>query len=157
MLHTFKIRNFRAATLGYFGHMWELYTFWTIVPLIVANTALSERFPVLGVSGLSFCIIAVGALGSLLGGVVSQRVGSAKVALAALALSGVCGLIFALGWRDLPVWALATLMLIWGAAVVADSRSSPHWPPKPARQNRWAVRWQSRTASASRSPLCPLP
>lgn len=121
VLHTFKIRNFRAATLGYFGHMWELYTFWTIVPLIVANTALSERFPVLGVSGLSFCIIAVGALGSLLGGVVSQRVGSAKVALAALALSGVCGLIFALGWRDLPVWALAALMLIWGAAVVADS------------------------------------
>jgi hypothetical protein len=27
----------RASVLGYFGHMWELYTFWVLVPLILAT------------------------------------------------------------------------------------------------------------------------
>ena len=121
VLRAFKVKGFRAATLGYFGHMWELYTFWTIVPLIVANTSLATRFPELGVSGLSFCVIGVGALGALLGGVLSQRLGSARVAMGALALSGACGLVFALGWRELPVPALLVLLVVWGASVVADS------------------------------------
>lgn len=121
VLRAFKTRAFRAATFGYFGHMWELYTFWTIVPLVVANTSLAERFPTLGISGLAFCVIGIGAIGSLIGGVLSQHVGSAKVALGALATSGICGLIFALGWREMPIFALVTLLVIWGASVVADS------------------------------------
>src|SRR5690606_10005913 len=32
VLAAFRLRPFRAAAIGYFGHMWELYTFWTIVP-----------------------------------------------------------------------------------------------------------------------------
>lgn len=121
VLQAFKTRGFRAATFGYFGHMWELYTFWTIVPLVVANTPLAERFPSLGISGLSFCVIGIGAVGSLIGGVLSQRLGSAKVALGALATSGICGLIFALSWSEMPVFGLVILLAIWGASVVADS------------------------------------
>lgn len=121
ILRVFRIREFRAAALGYFGHMWELYAFWTIVPLIVAQSSLTTWFPAPGVSGWSFGIIAIGALGSLLGGSLSQRLGSARVALGALALSGTCGLILALGWRDIPTPALAVLLIIWGASVVADS------------------------------------
>ena len=30
-----RISEFRAAALGYFGHMWELYAFWTLTPLLV--------------------------------------------------------------------------------------------------------------------------
>ncbi|WP_217474033.1 MFS transporter [Stutzerimonas stutzeri] len=129
----FRSRDFRAATLGYFGHMWELYTFWTIVPLIAANTTLAERFPALGVSGVSFCVIGIGALGSLVGGMLSQRFGSAKVALTALAISGICALMFALGWQQLPTLALVILLAIWGAAVVADS---PHFSALAARACR---------------------
>ncbi len=129
----FRSRNFRAATLGYFGHMWELYTFWTIVPLIAANTALADRFPALGVSGVSFCVIGIGALGSLIGGVLSQRIGSARVALVALALSGTCALLFALGWQQFSTPALAILLAIWGASVVADS---PHFSALAARACR---------------------
>ena len=29
----FKDKAFRAAAFGYFGHMWELYTFWAFVPI----------------------------------------------------------------------------------------------------------------------------
>ena len=31
----FKERPFRKAAMGYFGHMWELYTFWAAVPALL--------------------------------------------------------------------------------------------------------------------------
>ncbi|WP_028219387.1 MFS transporter [Paraburkholderia oxyphila] len=117
----FRIRAFRAATFGYFGHMWELYTFWTMVPLLVSRTSLAAPFPHLGLSGVAFCIIGVGALGSLIGGALSRRIGSAWVALGALATSGLCALTFSLAWRQLSPAALGALLLLWGASVVADS------------------------------------
>ena len=117
----FKISRFRAAAWGYFGHMWELYTFWTIVPLLVQRTVLGAQYAQAGVSGLSFCIIAIGAVGSLAGGVLSRHVGSAKVALGALAASFVCSLLFIILWRSLPASALLAIVLFWGASVVADS------------------------------------
>lgn len=121
ILGAFKINRFRAATLGYFGHMWELYAFWTVVPLIVDRSGLAQAYPTLGVAGLSFCIMAVGALGSLIGGVLSQRIGSDRVALAALGTSGLCGLFFVLVQAQMQPWLLLLLLALWGASVVADS------------------------------------
>ncbi|WP_310632551.1 MFS transporter [Paraburkholderia sp.] len=117
----FRIRPFRAATFGYFGHMWELYAFWTTVPLLVSRTALAAAFPRLGVSGVAFCIIGIGSIGTLIGGSLSRRAGSARIALGALAISGSCALTFSLAWRHLPPAALGALLLLWGATVVADS------------------------------------
>ncbi|RUO29244.1 MFS transporter [Aliidiomarina sedimenti] len=121
VMDAFRIRGFRAAAVGYFGHMWELYAFWTLVPLLLARSRLVDSYPMLSISLMSFAIIAMGAIGCLLGGSLSKRVGSARVALSALACSGICALIFALGWRDLPELLLALLLLVWGASVSADS------------------------------------
>ncbi|ANN68480.1 MFS transporter [Bordetella bronchialis] len=121
LLDAFRARRYRAAALGYFGHMWELYAFWTLVPLLIARSSAAALFPEMGVSAASFCVIGIGALGCLLGGALSRKLGSAKVALGALALSGVCALVFSLGWPALPAPMLAVLLLVWGAAVVADS------------------------------------
>jgi hypothetical protein len=121
VLGAFRMRPFRAATFGYFGHMWELYTFWTTVPLLVSHSALMSLFPALGVSGISFCVIGVGAIGSLIGGLLSRHIGSAKVAIGALAMSGLCALIFALGWRHLSAPVMGVLLILWGASVIADS------------------------------------
>lgn len=121
VIQAFRIPQFRAAALGYFGHMWELYAFWTIVPLYILRASLDQDFRLGGVSGLSFLIIASGTCGCLLGGVASRRIGSAPVAAIALALSGLCSLLFALGWRDASATMLLGILVVWGAAVVADS------------------------------------
>jgi MFS family permease len=121
VLSAFSIARFRAAAIGYFGHMWELYAFWTAVPMLVAATGLDTGFPALGVAGLSFLVIAAGAVGCLAGGALSQRIGSAGVAMGSLILSGGCIVTFALGWRALPAEALLAVLLLWGASVVADS------------------------------------
>lgn len=120
-LRAFRIGEFQAAAVGYFGHIWELYAFWTIVPLLVSATGLAERYPAIGVSGISFVIIAVGALGCLIGGWLSLTIGSAKVAIGSLVLSGACALVFALSWQSLTPVQLLFLLLTWGASVVSDS------------------------------------
>ena len=121
VLSAFTSPDFRAAALGYFGHMWELYAFWTIVPSLIVRTSLNLKLGNVKVSGLAFAIIAVGALGCVIGGLVSLRWGSARVAAVALSLSGLCCLVFAFAWRAFPPAALLALLLLWGAAVVADS------------------------------------
>jgi MFS family permease len=120
VLAAFKAQDLRAAALGYLGHMWELYTFWTLVPVIL-SAGLHLKRGQLSIPGLAFAIIAIGALGCITGGVVSRKLGSARVAAVALAASGLCCFIVAVGWRKLPPPAFLALLLLWGAAVVADS------------------------------------
>lgn len=121
VLRAFRIAPFRAAAIGYFGHMWELYAFWTLVPLLAGATGLAHRHPALRASGLAFAVIGAGALGCVIGGRLSQAPGSRAVALGALAMSGACALVFALFWHSLQPAPLLGLLLVWGACVVADS------------------------------------
>ena len=121
VIDAFRAGPFRAAALGYFGHMWELYAFWTIVPLLIGRAGLAAHIGAGGISGLSFIVIASGSVGCMLGGGLSKRIGSAKVAAGALFLSGACSVLFLLGWRYLPAGVLFAILIVWGASVIADS------------------------------------
>jgi len=118
VLPAFASPHLRAAALGYFGHMRELYSFWTLAPQIL-SAALKARQP--AVPGLAFAITAIGAIGCIAGGGLSRRVGSARLAALSLGVSGFCCLIVAVAWRQLSPYGFLVLLLVWGAAVVADS------------------------------------
>ena len=110
----FRVRAFRASAFGYFGHMWELYAFWAFVPAVLAARGVPE------VPLWSFAVIAAGAFGCVAGGLVSLRRGSAPVAFAQLAASGLCCLASpALFHAPLPVFL--AFLLFWGVVVVGDS------------------------------------
>jgi len=113
-----RIPAFRASALAYFGHMWELYAFWTITPFLAAMALQGAAAPWV-VSLWSFAIIGVGGLGCIAGGHFSRRVGSAWVAAIALAGSGLCALVFPVVASE-GTLALAVLVF-WGVTVVADS------------------------------------
>jgi DHA1 family inner membrane transport protein len=105
----------RASVLGYFGHMWELYTVWVMVPLVLA-TRLSGT----DLSWAAFWVLGAGAIGCAGGGWVALRWGSARVATLQLATSGLCCLAtpFVL---DAPAPLFYGWLLLWGVTVSGDS------------------------------------
>jgi hypothetical protein len=110
----FRAPAFRASSFGYFGHMWELYAFWAFVPWVLA------QYRDLNVPLWSFAVIAAGAVGCVLGGMISLRRGSAPVAFAQLAASGLCCAISP--WLfHAPAPLYLAFLLFWGVVVVGDS------------------------------------
>lgn len=105
----------RSSVLGYFGHMWELYTLWVLAPLILAT-----RFEGTQLSIAAFSVIGIGALGCILGGLGAKRWGSAKVATLQLGISGLCCLL-APWLMSAPLEWMMAWLLIWGVTVAGDS------------------------------------
>ena len=120
----FRIPDFRAAALGYFGHMWELYAFWAVLPWLAGQLVIDAAQRNWGgpssVAAISFFCIAVGFLGCVCGGRVSLKLDSVYVAAFALLSSGVLCLTYPLLPRDGLILRFVVL-LAWGFFVVADS------------------------------------
>ena len=121
-LAAFGVARFRASALGYFGHMWELYAFWTLSPLLVGVVlARAELATPTWIAAGAFAVMGIGALGSVGGGLWAQRVGSARVAFVALLGSGLMCAVFPWLALHAPVAVALLALLVWGVLVVADS------------------------------------
>ncbi len=119
-MQSFKNRDFRAAAFGYFGHMWELYTFWVFIPIILSN--YNQYFKIeLNVPLLSFLIIFVGSIACVISGLMAKRFGAKKIATLALALSASCCILSPLFLFNHSIVLLLAFLLIWGMVVIADS------------------------------------
>lgn len=114
----FRQKNFRSAALGYFGHMWELYAFWSILPsLFLWHRSVHQLNS--NVYLWSFLVIATGSAGCAGGGFLSPRWGSKKVAFTALFLSGLCCLLAPFLFQLQSIFY--PFVLFWGLTVAADS------------------------------------
>ena len=118
----FSDRRTRLATLGYLGHMWELYAVWTwIAAFASASFGAGGATPASAAgSAVAFATIGSGAIGSAAAGLFADRIGKARVASSAMIVSGACcataGFLF-----HAPPPLLYLFAVIWGVAVVADS------------------------------------
>ena len=113
-------RKLQGAAGGYFGHMWELYTFWAFLPLLITYLTGGGSLSSTTQSTWTFAIIAVGGISCAVGGLISKKVGSARVAMGSLVGSGACGLLLLL-IPEIPLVAVLPFLLVWGMLVTADS------------------------------------
>jgi MFS family permease len=108
-------KRVRGSVLGYFGHMWELYTMWVLVPLILAT-----RLDGTTLSLAAFCVLGAGVIGCVGGGYLARSFGSARVAGVQLATSGLC-CVLAPWLMEAQVALFGLWLLVWGVTVSGDS------------------------------------
>ena len=115
-------RGARLATLGYLGHMWELYAMWTWVAVFATASFAASGVPGASRAGsiAAFAAIGSGAVGCALAGFIADRIGRARVAMWAMLCSAACAALTLAVYGRSP-WLLYALIVVWGFSVVADS------------------------------------
>ena len=109
----------QGAAGGYFGHMWELYTFWAFLPLLLSFLTQNTLSPATQ-SLWTFVLIGIGGISCSVGGLVSQKLGSGTVAMASLIGSGICGLVLWV-FPEFAFWVPIPFLFVWGLLLSPDS------------------------------------
>ena len=110
----FRNRGVRLASLGYFGHMWELYAMWPWFLVFAGDELYVDRTDA---AFVTFAVIAAGGLGCIAGGIAGDRLGRPETTAVCMAVSGACAL--SIGFA--PHGLALAIALVWGFTVVADS------------------------------------
>ncbi|HLT98582.1 MAG TPA: MFS transporter [Burkholderiaceae bacterium] len=120
-LRCFKEPAVFWVTVGYLGHMWELYAMWAwfaVFYQFVLQHAGVENSAVIA-SFATFCVIGIGGAGCVIAGITSDRWGRSTTAFWSLVASGLMAA--SIGSASAYPWLVFLLALIWGFSIVADS------------------------------------
>lgn len=110
------------VSLGYAGHCWELYAMWAwIGPFLVyyfTNHGYSNPIQLGNLFGS--LVIMIGAVATIVGGKLSDRIGRIPTIQLFITLSIICSL--GIGWiTHLPIWIFLLVVFIYGFVIIADS------------------------------------
>ena len=116
------LRDKRAMTgnWAYAFHCWELLALWAWLPAyLVASSGTTGSMQSIGIAIAALShLVSVG--GSILGGSASDRLGRARVMMAA-SLASLC-MSFSFGWMAAwPLWMLAIMAALYNLLAIADS------------------------------------
>lgn len=131
----FGNRRLALANFGYFGHMWELYSWWAWISILFAGSASltaaragTAALSPAAIEALAFIGMALGGPGCVLAGVAADGAAAganarivqrSRVTIICMALSGASCLLTAL-WFD-NMYAVFAIALLWGFTISADS------------------------------------
>ena len=113
-------RGVRLASLGYFGHMWELYAMWAWFAVFFAEVVNPNGEPSSATAYATFLVIGIGGFGCIVGGILGDRWGRERTTSFMMLISGACALSIGLLFNA-PTWLVLLVGLVWGFAVVGDS------------------------------------
>jgi MFS family permease len=109
---------------GYLGHMWELYAMWawlgSFLVWALPASGLKIELGHASISLITFLVMATGAVGCFLAGLLADRFGRTLTTIGALLLSGSCALLIGFA-VDVGPTTVIVIAVIWGMTVVADS------------------------------------
>ncbi len=114
-------RGVRLATLGYIGHMWELFALYAWILVFFIEVFDIQRFGTASTAAYAtFAMFVVGAIGSWVGGVLADRWGRTNTTILMLSISGSCVILIGLLFHT-NIYLILFVGLIWGFTSVADS------------------------------------
>jgi MFS family permease len=119
--HALANPGVRLATLGYVGHMWELFAMYAWFAVFLGDSLRASGATVGARAALgTFGMFLAGGLGCWVGGIMADRWGRSNTTMLMMAISGSCAVL--IGWTfGAAPWLVLAIGLIWGFVVVADS------------------------------------
>jgi MFS family permease len=123
-LSVLRNRPYLAAVGVYAWHNWELFGVrnWIVAFLVATPAIAATAVPATVAGTLAGVMIALGGVGNVVGGWLSDRWGRLRTIGLALAVSGlVSAVVGVLGGLALPLPALAAVVLVYGLFLTMDS------------------------------------